>query len=328
VILSDDPQIVFYGCCGTEFLSYPQSVKVYLANEPVIPNFNDCDYAIGTMDLSFGERYFRQPPLTNYGEYPYWEEINEPRVIPKDAERRKFCNFIYANAKGGRGTELRIQFCRQLSKYKSVDCPGQVLNNMTDGLEDRYRGGKLRSSKDFNMNWAREKLAFIEGYKFTIAFENTSLPGFTTEKLIHPLLARSVPIYWGNPQVTEYFNPRAFINCADYDGDFERVIHRIIELDQDREQYLDMLRQPPLRADFPFDWETELASFLSKNVERGCVPLEKNPIGFANAGTQDLSMLARQGKVGLRSIMRQTVRELNGWFYYKTHKTRKEGTMQ
>lgn len=323
VIFSDDPQIVFYSCFGTDFLAYPNSVKVFLANEPVLPNFNDCDYAIGAIDLSFGDRYFRQPPITNYGEQPYWEDLDSICYLPEHAAQRKFCNFIYTNKCNGRGAELRIQFCRMLTRYRSVDCPGNVLNNMNIDLFKRYRNGKLRCEDDFNQKWAEDKLAFLKGYKFTIAFENTALPGFTTEKLIHPLLAQSVPIYWGNPQVTEYFNSKAFINCADYGDDIERVMQRVIELDQDDDQYMEMLSQPPLRESFPRDWEDALADFLVAIVDKGCVPLDKNPIGFANVSAQDLGMLCRQGKIGLRYVLQATTKELNGWLYYKTH--RKQG---
>ena len=34
----DHPDFVFYGAFGTQFLSYPDSVRIFLANEPVLPN--------------------------------------------------------------------------------------------------------------------------------------------------------------------------------------------------------------------------------------------------------------------------------------------------
>ena len=37
----------------------------------------------------------------------------------------------------------------------------------------------------------------------TIAFENSSFPGYTTEKIFEPMLEGSIPIYWGNPRVDE-----------------------------------------------------------------------------------------------------------------------------
>ncbi|WP_243283939.1 glycosyltransferase family 10 domain-containing protein, partial [Flavonifractor plautii] len=115
---------------------------------------------------------------------------------------------------------------------------------------------------------------------FTIAFENAFMPGYTTEKLVDPFLSHSIPIYWGNPEVTKYYNPKAFINCNDYDNDFDAVIKRVIELDNDKEQYLQMLREPPMNEDFAFDEVDRFEKWLCHIIEKGPHPLSKNPAGF------------------------------------------------
>ena len=53
-------------------------------------------------------------------------------------------------------------------------------------------------------------------YKFTVAFENNSALGYNTEKLTDPMLAGSIPIYFGNPQIGRHFNTRSFINAHEY----------------------------------------------------------------------------------------------------------------
>ena len=58
--ISEDPELLFYGPFGTDFLNYKKSILVFLADEPVLPNFNDCDYAIGSIDMRVGNRYFRR----------------------------------------------------------------------------------------------------------------------------------------------------------------------------------------------------------------------------------------------------------------------------
>lgn len=319
VEFSEQPDFVFYGAFGVRFLDYPDSVRIFLANEPVLPNFNDCDYAVGCASLSFGERYFRQPPLLGFGESDYVPALRRDRSrVSADCADRRFCNFIYANADCGWGASLRIELCRRLSAYRRVDCPGPVLNNMQGALRPRYEGGTGRGV--IGEGWAADKLAFLKAYKFTIAFENTALPGFTTEKLLHPLLAGSVPIYWGNPDAAEFFNPKAFINCHDYGDDLDAVVARVRELDRDREQYLEMLRQPPLREDFPADWEDALTGFLARIVERGRRPFDKNPVGFASMSAQSLGGLCRSGKAGLRKIAEHTADGLKGWMHYKIHR--------
>ncbi|MFR1060543.1 MAG: glycosyltransferase family 10 domain-containing protein [Enterocloster sp.] len=91
-------------------------------------------------------------------------------------------------------------------------------------------------------SWHKDKRNFLQQYKFTIAFENVALEGsLTSEKLYDPIHAYSIPIYWGDPNVAERFNKEAFINCNDYDNDLDKVVKRVIELDQDDEAYMYML---------------------------------------------------------------------------------------
>jgi len=316
VEISENPDFVFYCVFGTEFLQYSSSVKIFLALEPVLPNFNDCDYAIGTSNLTFEGRYFRTPPYTDYGEGALWESLAAEReVSPKDAQR-KFCNFIYSNANNGTGAQLRIKFCEELMKYRHIDCPGRVLNNMKAAIEPRYYNKRL-SEKCFNRQWAWSKLDFLPDYKFSIVFENTPQSGWTTEKIIHPFMARSIPIYWGDPDVEEHFNTKAFINCMDYGNNFDKVIQRVIELDQNDGEYLEMLRQRPLADSYPQGWKDDLADFLSGIIEKGKKPFEKNPMKFQTVTAQDYAALCREGKVGMRKIMRDTAASMKGWLEHK-----------
>lgn len=125
-------------------------------------------------------------------------------------------------------------------------------------------------------NWWYDegKINFLKNYKFTIAFENTKGNGYTTEKLTDAFMACSIPIYWGNPLVTREFNPKAFINCNDFDS-FDSVIEYIKLLDNNDELYLEMLSQPPLLFD-PEKREKELEDFLYGIIERGNKPFEKD----------------------------------------------------
>lgn len=318
VEISDEPDLVFYSVFGKDFFSYPKSIRIFLANEPVIPNFNDCDYAVGWDSISFGKRYIRQPPLVGFGEESVYDLLHNRKDMRESALERRFCNFVYSNATNGIGAKLRIRFCQQLAEYNPIDCPGTVLNNMKAGVEPRYYQKNKYDAKRFNRDWARSKIEFLRNYKFTIAFENVSLPGWTTEKLIHPLIANSIPIYWGNPKASEFFNPKAFINCADYNWDLDAVVKRVIELDNDDEQYMEMLRQAPLKDSYPPDWEGELADFLSEIVEtRESFP--KNPMGYETISAQNLSGLCRSGRIGMRGILQTTADCLAGWLHYKIH---------
>jgi hypothetical protein len=194
------------------------------------------------------------------------------------AKKTRFCNFIYANR-----VPFREEFCRLLSKYKKVDCPGPALNNMKsiDAPASNY------------LQREEEKIRFLKEYKFTIAFENSTSPGYTTEKLWQPMKVGSIPIYWGNPDVQKTFCAESFISVHSivpapfgllktefvpknvipsplsgpmsfsFRGkrkmngwirqwnmerwkrtDLQPIVDRIVELDQNPELYLAMLEQP------------------------------------------------------------------------------------
>ena len=78
-----------------------------------------------------------------------------------------------------------------MSSKEKVDSGGKFLNNV---------GGPVT-----------DKLSFIKDYKFVISFENSSYPGYTTEKILEPMLVNSIPVYWGNPLVYNDFNYRTYI---------------------------------------------------------------------------------------------------------------------
>jgi hypothetical protein len=70
-------------------------------------------------------------------------------------------------------------------------------------------------------------LGFIKDYKFTIAFENSAVPGYTSEKLLEPILVKSIPVYFGNPLVYLDFEPGSFIK-VDSRADFDRLLMKYL----------------------------------------------------------------------------------------------------
>jgi hypothetical protein len=60
---------------------------------------------------------------------------------------------------------------------------------------------------------------------------------------MEPMTVNSIPLYWGNPRISEEFNPKSFINYYDFD-DMDQMIQYIIQLDKDDNRYLEMLKTP------------------------------------------------------------------------------------
>lgn len=251
VNISSHPDFLFYSCFGSTFQKYNNCIKIFWTGENVRPNFNECDYAIGFDFISFEDRYIR-------------ETIDITRDFDHNINycKRKFCNFIYSNATIGSGAIIRQDFCKLLSKYKHIDCPGKVLNNMKDAIEPRFS------------NWWKSKINFIKDYKFTIAFENSSANGYTTEKLYQPLLANSIPIYWGDPVVSRVYNNKSFINCHDF-IDFNSVIEYIKFLDTNDDAYIEMLKQPPMNPNYIHE---NFEDFLIHIIENGKIKNDRQRV--------------------------------------------------
>ena len=226
-----DPDFLIYSDVGDRFRSF-SCTRIYCTGENSRPNFAECDFAFSFDGTD--EKNFRWP-LSFTGELgEALQSIFDQRDHATDllAAKKKFCNFIYRNPHCAQ----RNHFFRLLSKYKKIDAAGSLFRN-TSGLVGRSHPER----------W-EQKLPFIRQYKFTIAFENESRPGYTTEKIIHALAAGSVPIYWGNPHIARIFNPAAFINCHDFSS-FKEVVEKIIALDSDDNEYKQYLSASPFAED-------------------------------------------------------------------------------
>ena len=54
-------------------------------------------------------------------------------------------------------------------------------------------------------------------FRFSVVIENAPGPFLFTEKLIHPLLFRCIPVYWGATDLPDAFSPEGIIRFSDID---------------------------------------------------------------------------------------------------------------
>ncbi len=233
---------------GYDFLRH-DGIRIFYTTENVRPNFDLCDYALAFDHLEFGDRY-RRLPL-----YRLYEGIYRTVIagVPADpaAARRKFCSYVVSNRRASRADTARVQIFQKLSAHRRVESGGRQFNNV---------GGPVA-----------DKLAFLRGCKFNIAFENASTPGYTTEKIIEAKAAGSVPVYWGNPLIAAELNPRAFVNCHDF-PDLDAVVRHVQELDGDDTAYLAMLAEPI------FPGGTEPAELREERLLEFFAPIFDQPV--------------------------------------------------
>lgn len=173
-------------------------VRIFYTGENRRPQLAEWDWALG-FDYEDDIRSPRYLRLPNYQLILDPEELVRP-TAGRPPAGREFCNFLYSNE-----VRYRNRFCDRLSAYRPVACPGRCCHNLhVPQLAPRN-----------SARWRYGVPDFMRDYKFTICFENSSYPGYTTEKLVHAMLADSIPIYWGNPLVHRDFDTRSFINLHD-----------------------------------------------------------------------------------------------------------------
>ena len=63
-----------------------------------------------------------------------------------------------------------------------------------------------------------------------------------SEKIYEALLSNTIPIYWGNKDISKDLNTKRFINYYDY-VNFGAMIDKIIEIDNNDDLFLEYVNQ-------------------------------------------------------------------------------------
>jgi alpha(1,3/1,4) fucosyltransferase len=236
--ISDNPDYIVYSVFGYEHLKY-NCVRIFFTGEQVSPDFDVADYAIGFDYLSFGDRFIRFPLFAlNYSPQNLQEiDKNYNETFYKSFLNREFCSFVYSNSKA---TSPRDQFFRLLHSRKYIKSAGRHLNNVGYSTKD--------------------KVEFESNFKFSIAFENASYPGYTTEKILDSFAAGTIPIYYGDSLVYNDFNKGSFINLHDFDS-FEEAINYILELDDNPNLLMKYYETPKIK-NHVLDYERRILDFF------------------------------------------------------------------
>jgi hypothetical protein len=151
------------------------------------------------------------------------------------AKDRKFCSLINNWDPSGNRKEVHDI----LMAKNHVDCYGSLFNNT---------GGKMGGTQS-------TKCELLKDYKFSIAFENLKHSGYNTEKIIQPIEAGCIPVYWGGERVRDYFNPKSYINVDDFNS-MEEVVDEMLRIDSNDELFEEMVSTQPFTKD-PVEFHPE-----------------------------------------------------------------------
>ena len=214
---SSVPSLTIFGPFGEEWRKLPLTwPKVHFTGENTKPIIEP------SVKLNIG---YELPSMSDntYIRMPLWmfeidwfgadlDQIRNPLPLPIDTctcttaqhastNRPKFCAFVVTNPRN----QVRNKAFTTLNKYKTVDSAGRLYNNIGSDIFAGLGGGGGELLKH----------EFLKSYRFCIAYENQSSPGYTTEKILHAKAAGCIPIYWGDPKVGRDFNEKGFLNAND-----------------------------------------------------------------------------------------------------------------
>ena len=110
---------------------------------------------------------------------------------------------------------------RNIKVYKELGwkyCP----KNSFDGV---YINNLVYNCSGYG--WTDGVVQMARPYKFFITMENSKIKGYSTEKIFNALYSNSIPIYFGDPMISQYLNPNKFIHCNTITNDKIKQIRRI-----------------------------------------------------------------------------------------------------
>jgi len=245
-VKEDMLDLVIFGPFGDDWKAISKTIpKIHYTGENTPP----IEREDVRLNLGYEHRVFNDG---SYLRLPLWmleinwfqgdtERIGNPKPIPIDRcckvnekelyMKEKFCAFVVTNP----CQPMRNSAFQWLNNYKNVDSAGRLFNNMGDKIFAGLGGG----------GGELKKLEFLKEYKFCLAYENASSPGYTTEKLLHAKAAGCIPIYWGDPRVERDFDTSGFIDARNVltSGELVRLVK---EVDTNYSEWMKMFRKPAL----------------------------------------------------------------------------------
>ena len=161
---------------------------------------------------------------TVYFRVNYFNNIKNNYNIEIPWEKKRFCLFISKNFLN----KNKEKMVNQLATLGPV----HHINDYNVLLSDK---------SCYNSN---EIIKVFSFYKFIICCENSKSNGYVTEKIFNILLAKSVPIYDGAPDIERYINRERYIPYE------SNMIDRVKVLMNSEELYKKMVNKNEINADY------------------------------------------------------------------------------
>lgn len=155
--------------------------------------------------------YILEPRAIHPAVYTYVENhINDfDRVLTCDAyllnRHPSKARFIHAMGLGdleSEGVHPKSKLCAMMPLSAKLCTEGHVMRRNAFELFKPYYDGY----KEAGSPWTRWRDPWLNDFCFCVSVENSREAHYFTEKLIQPLRAGTIPIYWGCPTISLFFD--------------------------------------------------------------------------------------------------------------------------
>jgi hypothetical protein len=104
----------------------------------------------------------------------------------------------------------KTKVCSLIASQKCL-LPGQRLRHAI------AESGKNIDLFGHRYQHIKDKSTALDDYAFSVVIENVQTSGYFTEKLIDCILRKTVPVYWGDPQVSFHFDKDGILELSEID---------------------------------------------------------------------------------------------------------------
>lgn len=130
--------------------------------------------------------------------------------------------------------------------------PGHVLRQeVFEKLPGQV--GSIKTWKHKSPPIVNDKRDILEPYMFSIVPENSRHEGYYTEKIIDCLVAKTIPVYWGCPNISEYFDLDGIVVFQDYAELLKQLEKLTPEFYHNRAEVIDSNLRAALRGVYQWD---------------------------------------------------------------------------
>lgn len=200
VSIHDNPDILIGSCFGplnNSIKSVNAKCKIFFTGENPerYKPYDDFDLVREYYNLIVGFR----PSLgdDNVVRFPHWliyssscniddennivDDVEKSHEVNKHTDKQWFATMVARAHHSDKKISRHIVY-NEVAKHGKIMAPAGLVNGNTSRIGSSYK----------------DKLQFITKGKYHICPENSSYPGYCTEKIFHAAQAGTIPIYWGH----------------------------------------------------------------------------------------------------------------------------------